>query len=464
MTRQRHPGWAAGTTAWFLRVGGQGSVRVIPDGWAISRFGKIENMNTKRMPRRSRFIVPLAAATVAAVLAAAPASAAPRAVPSETVSRSVPSATPTPASGTAPLALTLPAPTGKDQVGTVALHLVDPTRTDPLVPGHQPRQLMISIWYPAAHTHGYPTAPYTPAAAATHLEAGLGTSPDAVTLPATVGHVDAPVDRRGGPHPVVLYSPGSGEDREFGTAQVEQLASDGYIVVTIDPTHDAGEVEFPDGTLALSTLPTQISDAFRTELIDLRAADASFVINELTDIHHGGNPSVEHTPLPTGLKGALDLSRIGMFGHSDGGATAATAMRDDPRIKAGLDMDGTLYGPVATSGLHRPFLLLSAQDLGDDPTWETFLAHSTGWKRWLRLTDSEHLSFTDAEAIYPQAAPLLGFSSADLAQLVGTLDPTRSITVQRTYIEAFFGQYLEHQPSLLLNAPSPAYPEIQFVH
>lgn len=49
----------------------------------------------------------------------------------------------------------------------------------------------------------------------------------------------------------------------------------------------------------------------------------------------------------------MDLSRVGMFGWSIGGATAAATMRDDARIKASADMYGTFYGPVATSGL-RP--------------------------------------------------------------------------------------------------------------
>jgi predicted dienelactone hydrolase len=369
----------------------------------------------------------------------------------------------TPAHAATPLVLTLPAPTGPDQVGTIALHLVDPTRTDPLVPGGQPRQLMISIWYPATNTRGYPAAPYLPPAAAAQFEVRYGLSSSVAALPTTVGHVGAPVDRRGGPHPVILYSPGSGEDRELGTAQAEQLASDGYAVVTIDATHDAGEVEFPDGTVALSALPDQISDEVRTQLIDLRAADASFVIDQLTDIDRGGNPNVEHTPLPAGLPGSLDLSQIGMFGHSDGGATAATAMSTDARIKAGLDMDGTLYGPVATHGLRRPFLLLSAQDLGDDATWDTFLDHSTGYQHWLLLNDSQHLSFTDAESLYPQVAGLLGLPSTTLAQLIGTLNADRSVVVQRTYIRSFFDEFLRHQPSPLLNAPSPSYPEIQFL-
>ncbi|MFF2161742.1 hypothetical protein ACFVWP_13655 [Streptomyces sp. NPDC058175] len=41
-----------------------------------------------------------------------------------------------------------------------------------------------------------------------------------------------------------------------------------------------------------------------------------------------------------------------MFGHSLGGDTAA-----DHRIMAGADLDGSLDGPAATTGLdRRPFL------------------------------------------------------------------------------------------------------------
>ena len=46
-----------------------------------------------------------------------------------------------------------------------------------------------------------------------------------------------------------------------------------------------------------------------------------------------------------------------MFGHSLGGATAAAAMLADPRIRAGVDMDGTILGKVAKQGVARPFLV-----------------------------------------------------------------------------------------------------------
>ncbi|GAB3891694.1 hypothetical protein GCM10029964_065280 [Kibdelosporangium lantanae] len=58
-----------------------------------------------------------------------------------------------------PLQLTLPEPTGPYEVGTTSVHLVDPARHDPWDPPGAPRELMISLWYPAQSTAGHPRAP-----------------------------------------------------------------------------------------------------------------------------------------------------------------------------------------------------------------------------------------------------------------------------------------------------------------
>ena len=46
--------------------------------------------------------------------------------------------------------LTLPAPTGPHRLGTVSLHLVDRSRPDPVAGPGRYRELMASVWYPAA--------------------------------------------------------------------------------------------------------------------------------------------------------------------------------------------------------------------------------------------------------------------------------------------------------------------------
>ena len=58
---------------------------------------------------------------------------------------------------------TLPALTGKYQVGRINLHLTDTSRLDSLSP--QPfseRELMIWIWYPASLSHSSSSVEYIP--------------------------------------------------------------------------------------------------------------------------------------------------------------------------------------------------------------------------------------------------------------------------------------------------------------
>ncbi|HZP52341.1 hypothetical protein [Actinocrinis sp.] len=286
--------------------------------------------------------------------------------------------------------------------------------------------------------------------------------PPDTALPTTIGHIGAPADRRHGPYPVVLYSPGGSSDAALGTGLVEDLVSHGYIVVAVDETNESPEVEFPGGRLVVGTFVAG-DDAQAVQEEQIRAADAEFVLNELTLLEHGGDPDAEHAALPAGLAGALDLSRVGMFGWSNGGAASARAMRDDPRIKAGADLDGTLWGPIAQQG-DRPFLLMTngTHTEQDDPTLASFLAAGTGPKVLLSLAASQHSTFSDLEELVPQLAPALGLTPYQVEGLVGTLEPKTAVTDERAYLRAFFDTYLRGHISHLLDGPSPRIPDITF--
>ncbi len=364
----------------------------------------------------------------------------------------------------APVRMTLPTPTGPHQIGTVELHLVDPTRTDPWAPGHPVRELMVQVWYPARDAAPYPVAPWLAPGAVASFEQHQEISPGSVTLPLTHGHVGAPVDRSGRPLPVLLYSPGMHEDRAVGTTLVEDLASHGYVVVAIDHTHDAGEVEFPGGRLEVGMLPADTPE-LDTQDVEVRAADSSFVLDRLTVLNRGGNPDAEHRTLPAGLRGALDLSRVGMVGHSMGGAAAAQAMYRDPRITAGADLDGTLYGSVLTGGLDRPFLLMGSQyhDRTVDDSWAQLWSNLRGRRLELRMSNSEHDSYDDGESLLPEIATVMGVTADQLAQRIGTIDPARALLVLRVYVRAFFDATIRGGGDRLLDRPSPRYPEIEFI-
>jgi len=355
--------------------------------------------------------------------------------------------------------LVLPRPTGPERIGTVSLHLVDRSRPDPWVPSERAREIMVQLWYPAGDVRGHPRAPWvSPGVAERFNPPG---SP--VVLPVTHAYADAPVQP--GRHPVVLYSPGFGLERTASTALVEELASRGYLVVTIDHTHDAQLVEFPGGRIATQAIPPPTGPDDDGEQVintarETRVADTRFTLDRLAAINRGHNPDEERRRLPRGLKGALDLARVGMFGHSLGGATAAETMYEDPRVRAGINMDGSLSGAVVAGGLRRPLALMSSEGHGraDDETWLAIWPRLRGPRYDLQLAGSGHMSFTDFQTLLPQA----GFPAEDLEPGYGTINGARSITVQRAYVLAFFDRYLRGGSGNLLAGPSRRYPEMRF--
>jgi predicted dienelactone hydrolase len=362
--------------------------------------------------------------------------------------------------------LTLPAPTGRHRLGTVSLYLIDKSRPDPWVPTIPFRALVIQIWYPADAADSYPRAPYFTAALARAYEKSQDI-PVALNWPVTDAHDGAPVHQRLGGWPVVLYSPGLGDERSNTTCLVEELASRGYVVVTIDYIHDSGVVELPDGQVEPSAVPPPPpptgDSALTTKEIDSRVADVSFILDQLAVISHGGNPDQAHRPLPRGLDQALDLDRVGMFGHSDGGSTTAHAMTD-PRIKAGVNMDGIFWTPQAIAGSDRPLLLFGEQNLTpfQASTWAEFWKNQRGPKLQLILQGSAHATFTDFAILIPQAAPILHKPPSWVVEGIGTINGDRAVTVERTYLNAWFDRYLRHHDSPLLTGPSPRYPEVRF--
>jgi dienelactone hydrolase len=286
------------------------------------------------------------------------------------------------------------------------------------------------------------------------------------------------VARHRAPFPVILYSPGLEEPRTWETTIVQDLASRGYVVVTIDHTYETSEVEFPDGKVITSRLTEWVAHAEQThtvlallkKIVAVRVADVRFVVRELSALNAGKEP------LPRGLAGALNLHRIGMFGVSAGGFTAAQAMYEDPRIKAGIDLDGTIdtplvkdsaaIAPVFSHGLNRPFMFMGDPRTNHYtiPSWRSFWKHTHGWHLDLTLKGaSGENSYKDAVPLIPQVARQLGLPGSFVRRDIGSINPNKAVQAEEAYISAFFGRWLRGQPGRLLDGPSPHYPEISFI-
>ncbi|MHC5905574.1 alpha/beta hydrolase family protein [Streptomyces sp. S6] len=349
-----------------------------------------------------------------------------------------------------PLRLVLPRPTGRHAIGTRSLRLVDRSRRDPWVPSKAVREFMVQVWYPAARA-GRRLAPWMTAGAAREFQKAGLLPAGYVTLPMSHAVPDAPAWTGGGRLPVVLYSHGHGQHRTSSLSLVEDLASHGYVVVTIDHTYDAGQVEFPGGRVELYGMPQLTDDLPEDETrriveraLRVRVDDVRYVLGVLERV-----------------AGPVDRSRVAMFGHSLGGATTATAMSEGLPVRAGVNLDGSLFGDVVSRGVDRPLLLVGA-DQDDDPTWLKAWPGLRGWRRFVRLTGSKHFSFTDYVALLPQVAERIGATPEQLASFVGALESSRSLSLQRELLLAFFGLHLCGRPAPVLDGPGPGHPELVF--
>jgi hypothetical protein len=259
--------------------------------------------------------------------------------------------------------------------------------------------------------------------------------------------------------PFVVLSPGFIHPRSVLTALAEDLASHGYVVAAIDHTYESVATAFPDGRVA-TCLARQAPRRGRGEkVVAGRAADVRFVLDQLTGAHAAW-PGAD----------LIDPSRMAMAGHSIGGAAAIGAMLADPRIRAGIDMDGATHASIPGHGLSRPFLFLGKQSNytpgstgavtssqrrrkpGAVTTWEHDWELMTGWKRWLVVAGAVHASFTDLAFLADQIG--IGIEAG--------IPGTRSLEITRAYVRAFFDQHLRSNPQALLDQPSPRYPEVTF--
>ncbi|MFG3436172.1 alpha/beta hydrolase family protein [Nonomuraea sp. NPDC047897] len=334
----------------------------------------------------------------------------------------------------------LPAPTGRLPVGFAALHLVDRSRPDPWVPEFGDRQLPVSVWYPAAASSGA-AAPYlTAAESAAVLAPYEQVPPDALAATRTHARAGAaPVTVKRG-LPLVLMSPGHAFPRATMTSLGEELASRGYLVAAVEHTHESVATTLPDGrTVGCVTCRTKMTREWGATITASRVRDMRFVLDELLRGRWGR---------------LVDRSRIGMAGFSLGGNTVSQVMAADRRVRAGVNLDGTVMPEVPAEPVRRPYLMVGTErnhTPAGDGSWKTFWPHVKGWKRWLTVAGTDHAAFTDYAVLRRQ----LGIPAQEL-------DGGRATAITRTYVRSFFDRHLLRERRPLLDGPSPAYPEVRF--
>lgn len=352
--------------------------------------------------------------------------------------------------------INLPTPDGPYPVGTTVRHLVDESRLEFYSDEpDDPREIVYQLWYPADPNSGVP-APWTrEPEVLTPALARILRLPDF-----TLGYLryvqanavpEAPLAAAAERWPLLLYLHGWSGFRGIAAHDMERLASHGYVVVAADHAYGALVTRFPDGEVASlnpDALPSGVSEAeydvASTRLEATFAADAAAILDDLAQ---NGGPFAER----------LDLTRVGVIGHSTGGGAAVTLCAADGRCAALLGQDPWVE-PVPqetiAAGLDIPLLFVRSEGwVGNDndrPLRRLYEA-STARRYWMSIDGTAHRDFT----LQPALSPLV-----KLVGLSGPLDTNRTFQINGDLLLGFFDQVLRDRPSALLDGDSP-YPELR---
>lgn len=387
-----------------------------------------------------------------------------------------------------PAGYDFPKPTGEYNVGTVRYHMIDRDRLDPYDKTLF-RELMVQVWYPTAQKNSEPKAHghYLPELMPhmKRLATDIYHVPQAVLDYLLVdikchAHDGAPLLEHKQKFPVIVLCHGLSSMAALHTAQAENLASHGYIVFGINHTFTCSFSIFPDGRMYQSKFDWQALNkiAELTKIITLWQEDVRFVLSCIE-----GLETEKYADLQTKDENMfyhkLDLTKIGMLGHSMGGATTTQILRHDDRVKAGINLDGPLCGEnyddefnkpymvmVAENSLKRTNATLTDQELlargmqreEEDYLRQVFKFGLPNLCSNIRATGAEayyvfmhgagHNTFTDVPLV-KDASFLLSFLEY-FGLNTGTIAPLRAIKIINELIVDFFNKHLLRKPAVLL--------------
>lgn len=255
---------------------------------------------------------------------------------------------------------------------------------------HLTRELTAFVYYPSDSSEGKTTSTYMfPEVYEMFNEQPLITAlKDVFSIDIkTQCYDDLALSGKEERYPVLFYVCGGGGSPEWGTVICTDLASMGYVVVSIGHQNSTMykrkdrrlfnvSKDFSDVIMALSEDPEMLALAGKmemrpddetaiemcrnvltlpilakvTEYSELQAEDVRYVADYLYKLDSGDLNSI--------FKGRLLLDiGMGIVGHSYGGLTTAMVCRDDERFVCGIGLDSGAFG-LQGSDLKKPFLLL----------------------------------------------------------------------------------------------------------
>jgi predicted dienelactone hydrolase len=410
---------------------------------------------------------------------------------------------------------TIPEPSGRFSIGVRDFKLDFEDRPEIFTADEgDHRELMVRAWYPAEVAAESEPEPYFTKAEVGPLSEVLGPLAPVpwffthVTLVTTNSHRGAQLSPKEDRYPVLVFSHGYTSFFAQNTSLTEELASHGYVVFSLAHTYDGAAI-FPDGRAPglgehvmrwteesledseedfeqwtqwieetdQHKRRVQLEEMIRRERErkaeglgtglswDVWVEDRIRFFAVLEELQSGTRPSP--------FTGRLDLDRVGLFGMSFGGATAAEVCHIHPGCKAAINLDGghsfgidsTLLDGEST----KPLMMLyasdgsastpSASNPGDFQAHNDFHYETVATRGLrndvirIRVDGTSHLHISDM-SLMMRFIP--GFASPTPGE--------RIAEILNRYCLAFFNTFVKGESgrSPLLDGPVAEFPEVTF--
>lgn len=278
-----------------------------------------------------------------------------------------------------------------------------------------------------------------------------------------------------GPFPLIVFSHGAFGYYQSNTSTYMDLASNGYVVVALDHPHHAFFTKDTSGKIVLvdqgffQTAMTLNDDdlssgaeqhlAVFRDWMTLRTADMSFVLDTLEAAGQDALPedrwflTEQNADTILSVLKMADMTKIGLMGHSMGGAAAVQLGRERNDVSAVIDLDGTMLGEYL--GVEDGEYVINEESYPvpvlEFNNWESYndrkefleqggrypndelIAHAAeGYSVTIR--DTLHMDFTDLPLLSPFLGRLLGSGERGCGE---------TMTIVNGLVLDFFNYYLK---------------------
>ena len=272
--------------------------------------------------------------------------------------------------------------------------------------------------------------------------------------------------------PLVIFSHGAFGYYQSNTSAYMELASHGYVVISLDhPYHSfftkdtAGKTITVNPQFMQEVMYINESGTTEEEIIELshewlniRTGDMNFVLDSIKETKQqeelpscwflAKDASSEEEII--NVLAMTDTEHIGLMGHSLGGAASVTLGRTREDIDAVIDLDGTMLGeefgyhngeyefyeeayPVPLFAISNEAHYFEGQEVADLYVNTVVLENAVDAK-YTYFKGSGHMNFTDLPLFSPALAGLLG---------VGEVDAKECVVKMNQLILDYFNCYLK---------------------